>query len=220
MLGWCARSAREAAKREQLLSSRTLAVSAGGYAWRAMPADDTRYESMSRSQLAREIDRAARLTGAFTLRSGRTSSEYFDKYLFESDPRLLDALVRAMVDLVPAGTEVLAGLELGGLPIVTLLSRFTGLPAAFVRKQAKPYGTRRFAEGAAVEGRRVLVVEDVVTSGGQIVISTGQMRDLGAEIDWAVCAIDREQGGREALAESGIELHSALTRSDLERVRE
>jgi orotate phosphoribosyltransferase len=184
-----------------------------------MPAHDARYESMSRSKLAREIDRVARLTGTFTLRSGRVSSEYFDKYLFESDPRLLDALAQAMAELVPPATEVLAGLEIGGLPIVTLLSRFTGLPAAFVRKQAKPYGTQRFAEGAAMEGRRVVVVEDVVTSGGQIVISAGQLRELGAQIDCAVCAIDREQGGREALAESGIELRSALTRADLESTR-
>jgi orotate phosphoribosyltransferase len=103
------------------------------------------------------------LTGQFTLRSGRVASEYFDKYRFEGDPVLLDAIAEKMAGLVPSDTEVLAGLEMGGIPVVTALGRHTGLPCAFVRKQAKPYGTCRLAEGADVVGRRVLVVEDVVT---------------------------------------------------------
>jgi orotate phosphoribosyltransferase len=168
--------------------------------------------------LAREINRVARLTGEFTLRSGQVSREYFDKYLFEAEPRIIAAVVDGMVSLVPSGTEVLAGLELGGVPLATLLSQRTGIPAAFVRKQAKPHGTRRLAEGAEVHGRRVAIIEDVVTSGGQIVISTRQLRDLGAQVASAVCAIDREQGGLEALAGDGVELRSLLTRADLERV--
>jgi orotate phosphoribosyltransferase len=103
------------------------------------------------------------LTGQFTLRSGRVASEYFDKHRFEGDPVLLDAIAEKMAGLVPSDTEVLAGLEMGGIPVVTALGRHTGLPCAFVRKQAKPYGTCRLAEGADVVGRRVLVVEDVVT---------------------------------------------------------
>ncbi|SPL88652.1 Orotate phosphoribosyltransferase [[Actinomadura] parvosata subsp. kistnae] len=121
-----------------------------------------------------------------------------------------------MVSLVPEGTEVLAGLEMGGIAVVTALGRRTGLPCAFVRKAAKPYGTARLAEGADVRGRRVLVVEDVVTSGGQIAISTGQLRDLGARIDHALCVIDRQEGGAEALAAEGIRLLSLLKREDLE----
>ena len=108
-----------------------------------------------------------------------TATEHFDKYRFEGDPVLLDEIARQMAPLVPPGTEVLAGLEMGGIPVVTALGRHTGLPCAFVRKQAKPYGTCRLAEGAEVTGRRVLVVEDVVTSGGQIVVSTADLRGLG-----------------------------------------
>lgn len=118
------------------------------------------------TSLARRIHAAAHLTGEFTLRSGQVSTEYFDKYLFESDPELLRAVVDELVTLIPADTEVLAGLELGGVPLATVASQQTGLPAVFVRKAAKEYGTRRIAEGGSVAGRRVTVIEDVVTTGG------------------------------------------------------
>ncbi|AEB47343.1 orotate phosphoribosyltransferase [Micromonospora maris] len=170
---------------------------------------------MKLEDLARQVNARARLTGEFVLRSGRTANEYFDKYQFEADPVLLDALAEQMVALVPAGTEVLAGLEMGGIAVVTALGRHTGLPCAFVRKTAKPYGTARLAEGAEVADRQVLVVEDVVTSGGQVVLSTRDLRSLGARVDAAVCVIDRQEGGSEALAAEGIALRALLTRADL-----
>ncbi len=170
---------------------------------------------VTHSDLALRIHAASHLTGQFTLRSGRTATEYFDKYRFEADPVLLDEIARRMAPLVPSGTQVLAGLEMGGIPVVTALGRHTGLPCAFVRKQAKPYGTCRLAEGAEVAGRKVLVIEDVVTSGGQIVLSTADLRNLGAQVDEALCVIDREQGGAEALKAEGITLLSLLTAEDL-----
>lgn len=174
------------------------------------------WSAVTTDTLARDIYRRCHLTGEFTLRSGRVASEYFDKYQLEADPVLLDAVTARMASLVPAGTEVLAGLEMGGIAVVTALSRRTGLPAAFVGKTAKPYGTARLAEGAEVAGRSVVVVEDVVTSGGQVVLSTRDLRALGARVEAAVCVIDREEGGLEALADAGIELRSVFTRSDLE----
>ncbi len=129
---------------------------------------------------------------------------------------LLDAIAEAMVPLVPAETEVLAGLEMGGIPVVTALSRHTGLPCAFVRKKAKTYGTCRLAEGAEVAGRRVLIVEDVVTMGGQIVLSTNELRTLGAHITHALCVIDRQQGGLEALAAAHLTLIPLLTKTALQ----
>jgi len=158
------------------------------------------------------------LTGSFVLRSGRTTDEYFDKYQFEADPALLDELAEAMVPLIPVGTEVLAGLEMGGIPVVTALGLRTGLPCAFVRKEAKRYGTARLAEGAEVAGRQVLIIEDVVTSAGQIAISAGQLRELGASIDHALCVIDRQEGGAAALAGGQIRLHALITREALEAV--
>ncbi|GLY97117.1 phosphoribosyltransferase family protein [Actinoplanes sp. NBRC 103695] len=171
---------------------------------------------MTDSDLTQQVNSVARLTGTFTLRSGRTATEYFDKYQFEADPVLLDKLAQRMAVLIPEGTEVLAGLEMGGIAVVTALGRHAGLPCAFVRKQAKEYGTARLCEGAEVAGRRVLVVEDVVTSGGQVVISTGELRKLGAHVDHALCVIDRQEGGAEALADHGIKLRALLNRADLD----
>jgi orotate phosphoribosyltransferase len=169
------------------------------------PADD----------LARRVHRASHLTGTFVLRSGATSSEYFDKYRFESDPRLLRELAEAMAGLLPDGADGLAGLELGGVPLATVLSQVTGLPAGFVRKQAKPYGTRRLAEGFDVAGRRLVVVEDVVTSGGAVVDSCRALRSEGAEVAVAVCVIDREAGGPANLADVGVELRPLFTMTQL-----
>ena len=169
----------------------------------------------SSDDLARRVRDVSRLTGEFVLRSGRTATEYFDKYQFEADPELLDRLAERMAVLIPDGTEVLAGLEMGGIAVVTALARHAKLPTAFVRKQAKQYGTARLCEGAEVAGRRVLVVEDVVTSGGQVVISTGELRKLGAHVDHALCVIDRQEGGATALAAEGITLRALLNREDL-----
>lgn len=166
--------------------------------------------------LAARIAAVCRLTGQFVLRSGRVAEEYFDKYQFEANPVLLDEVGERMAALVPEGTEVLAGLEMGGIAVVAALGRHAELPCVFVRKAAKSYGTARLAEGADVAGRRVLVVEDVVTSGGQIAISTAQMRGMGARIDDALCVIDRHEGGAEALAADGIALRALLTRQDLD----
>lgn len=167
------------------------------------------------TDLAARIHRAAHLTGTFRLRSGATTDEYFDKYRFESDPVLLRDVGAAVAALVPDGADALAGLELGGVPVAVVVAQVTGLPALFVRKRAKEYGTCRLAEGGEVAGRRLVVVEDVVTSGGQILASTAELRALGAVVDTAVCVVDRESGGRESLAAQGIELRAAVTATEL-----
>lgn len=128
---------------------------------------------------------------------------------------LLREVATRLGALVPSGVDALAGLELGGVPIATVLAQLTGLPALFVRKAAKPYGTARLAEGGVVAGRRLLLVEDVVTSGGQVVESASEIRALGATVSDAVCVIDREAGGTESLAAHGITLHSLFTMSEL-----
>lgn len=107
---------------------------------------------MDRIELSAALHTASHLTGSFVLRSGRTATEYFDKYGFESDPLLLAAVAEHFTPLIPGGTELLAGLELGGVPIATALALRTGRPAVFVRKEAKAYGTRRLAEGAEIGG--------------------------------------------------------------------
>jgi orotate phosphoribosyltransferase len=166
-------------------------------------------------ELARRLHRACHLTGTFTLRSGVTSDEYFDKFLFESDPALLHDVAVALAPLLWDGTEAIAGLELGGVPIATVLSQVTGLPARYVRKEPKAYGTARLAEGGPVDGVALTIVEDVVTRAGQIIDSARRLRAEGARLLGAVCVVDREAGGAEALADEGIELRALFTMADL-----
>jgi orotate phosphoribosyltransferase len=170
---------------------------------------------VDRTDLARRIYAAAHLTGTFTLRSGTVSSEYFDKYRFESDPALLADIADSCGPLVPTGIEALAGLELGGVPLATMISQVTRLPAAFVRKEAKTYGTCRLAEGADVDSRRLCIIEDVVTSGGAILDAAVELRERGAVLGPVICVIDRESGGREKLAADDLELFALYTMSEL-----
>lgn len=172
---------------------------------------------MERLQLARDINQVAHLTGTFTLRSERISHQYFDKYQFESDPRLLKAIAVELKPMIPTDTEILAGLEMGGIPIATALSLETGLPMTLVRKQAKAYGTEKLAEGPDIAGKKLLVVEDVVTSGGQVIASAEDLRKLHANIDNVFCVIDRQEGGRGKLQEHGLNLISLFTAEDLKK---
>ena len=171
------------------------------------------------AELTRTIDATCRLTGEFALRSGQHATEYFDKYRFEADPVLLRAVAEHMVPLLPDETDLLGGLELGGIPIVTMLSSLTGIPAVFIRKEAKTYGTCRLAEGAEVAGRRVTLVEDVLTTGGAVRDATTALRDLGATVDVVLCAIDRSGQPSGPVGDIGLQTRPVLTKADLDTVR-
>ncbi|HET9499895.1 MAG TPA: orotate phosphoribosyltransferase [Marmoricola sp.] len=175
---------------------------------------------MTDASLAADIDACCRLTGEFTLRSGQVATEYFDKYLFEARPELLARVVDQMVRLVPDDTELLGGLELGGIPIATVLSARTGLPGLFVRKKAKEYGTCKLAEGPDVAGRRVTLVEDVITTGGAVRDATRALRAAGALVETVVCAIDRSPEGENPLADVGLDVRPVLTKLELDRARD
>lgn len=170
---------------------------------------------MTKAELAKKIYDVAYLTGSFKLRSGQTSHEYFDKYRFEAQPFLLREIAKQMAPMIPEGTEVLAGLEMGGIPIATALSLETGLPCAFVRKEAKPYGTCLFAEGTPIEGKRICIIEDVVTTGGQVILSTQDLRGVGALVNDVLCVIHRGNGHEPKLAEIGLRMQALMTIADL-----
>lgn len=178
----------------------------------------TASDNPTRNQLCRDIDAIARLRGRFTLRSGQVSDEYFDKYRFEADPALLRRVAEQMVPLLPADTEVLGGLELGGIPIVTMISQLSGLPAAFIRKEAKTYGTCRLAEGHDVDGAVVTLVEDVISSGGAVIDATRELRNRGATVRTVVCVIDRRGPEQTALADLGVAVRPVLLKQDLDAV--
>lgn len=171
---------------------------------------------MTRDQLAQAIYEVAHLTGHFKLRSGQTSNEYFDKYRFEAQPYLLKAIASQMAALIPAETEILAGLEMGGIPIATALSLETGLPVVFVRKEAKSYGTEKLAEGLDIKNKKVCVIEDVITTGGQVVISTEDLRKLGALVDSVLCVIHRGPEFPEPkLTAAGLTLYPLFLKDEL-----
>ena len=172
---------------------------------------------MSKDELARRIADIATLEGEFTLRSGQVSTRYFDKYRFEGTPSLLKPLAQVMADLVPTDTEIIAGLELGGIPLVTAIALETGLPAAFIRKEAKTYGTCRAIEGQDVAGRRVTFIEDVITTGGAVADAHKLARDEGADVLAVVCAIWRGEGAPAIRNVPDLPVLPALKRADLER---
>lgn len=173
--------------------------------------------TMDKHEVARQIRARAYLTGRFTLRSGATSSVYWDKYRFEAEPTLLATIAEGLAALLPSRYDRLAGLELGGVPLATALALHTGKPALFVRKTAKPYGTANLAEGGFAPGETAVVVEDVVTSGGQVEASLRELRALGLTVRHAVCVIDRQEGGAERLATAGCTLAALFTMAELDR---
>ncbi len=171
---------------------------------------------MESRELAQAIYKVAHLTGEFKLRSGLTSKEYFDKYRFEAQPKILKEIAKAMRPLIPAGTEALAGLEMGGIPIATALSLESGIPAVYVRKEAKSYGTCRVAEGLeSLKGVKLCIIEDVITTGGQVILSAEDLRKEGALVKDVLCVISRQQGGEEKLAAAGLQMISLFNQTQL-----
>lgn len=170
---------------------------------------------MNRQELARKIFETSYLRGDFKLRSGQHSTEYFDKYRFESNPSLLKAIADHMTALIPKDTQVLAGLEMGGVPVATALSLATGIPTIFVRKKAKDYGTCRIAEGQDFNGKKVCIIEDVITTGGQVLLSTEELRNQGALIETVLCVIHRGEGN--PLGEKQLGLNALFTMDELKK---
>jgi orotate phosphoribosyltransferase len=168
----------------------------------------------SRLELIEKMKEIALLHGEFTLRSGKTSNWYFDKYRFEGIPGIMRSVAHHMARLVPEGTNRLAGIELGGIPLATALSLETDISSVFVRKGAKDYGTEKLIEGVHNPGDQVLVVEDVVTTGGQAIILINQLREQGINIVGCLAVLNREEGSNEAFAEANIPFWWLFSRED------
>lgn len=173
---------------------------------------------MTKKELGEEIYNVSHITGEFLLRSGQISNEYFDKYKFESVPGLLIPIARELKNLIPVDTEILGGLEMGGIPLATALAVETNIPAVFVRKKAKDYGTRKLAEGIDFAGKQMCVIEDVVTTGGQIITSVNELRNLGAIIDTVLCVIVRDPKSFDNLAKANLELIPLFTMEELKKI--
>jgi orotate phosphoribosyltransferase len=176
---------------------------------------------MTRDEVARAIASCSLLRGSFTLRSGRTSSYYLDKYLFSTRPEVLRPLGVMFADRVRAlgaahgGVARLAGAELGGIPLVTATSLETGLPCLFVRNAKKGYGTAKQLEGKLEKEERVVLLEDVATTGGQALEAVGVLREAGAEVLGIIATIDRQEGARENVEGAGLLFDALFTKADL-----
>jgi orotate phosphoribosyltransferase len=170
---------------------------------------------MTKQELAKKIYDVAHLTGQFTLRSGKISNIYFDKYQFEARPEILASIAEQMLPLLPKKMDYLGALEMGGLPIATAISLKTGIPIVFLRKEAKSYGTCKFAEGPSIKGKRLCLIEDVISTGGQVILTTEMIRKEGAFVDDVLCVIDRSEGKTEALEAAHLRLRPLFTMHDI-----
>ena len=166
--------------------------------------------------LGRELVKASYLKGDFVLRSGKRSNRYFDKFLFETDPGLLQRLGKHLAALVPADTQRLAAPELGAVLLGGAVSMETGLPLILVRKEPKGYGTSKQIEGRFEAGDRVTVIEDVVTTGGDSLRSAQVLRDAGVNVIHLVVVLDRGEGGEENIGRAGIPYSPLFRIDDLE----
>lgn len=173
---------------------------------------------MDRTDLAKRIVAAGRITGTFVLRSGATSNVYFDKYRFEADPKLLADIAEGLSGLVYPGTGRLIGLEMGGIPLATALSLKTGIKVGFCRKRPKEYGTRLQIEGGVEPVEKVTIIEDVITSGGAAIDAIVALRNLGVEILGLLCVVDRESGGAEKFRELEVDFKPLFKWSELDKL--
>jgi orotate phosphoribosyltransferase len=166
------------------------------------------------AEALREAD--AVLRGEFELSSGRTSDYYVDKYVFETQPEALRVVGRAIAEKVhETGADRIGGVALGGVPLAAVASVESGIPYVIARKEAKEYGTANSVEGKLEESDRVVVVEDIVTTGSSAVEAVEKLRAAGATVEDIIVVVDRQEGGRENVENAGLRMHALTTAEEL-----
>ncbi len=166
--------------------------------------------------LAKKIKQVAYLEGHFVLRSGKTSNYYLDKYLFETQPDILKELAKRFCKYIDNTIELIAGAELGGVPLATAVALESNLPFVIVRNKKKDYGTNKEFEGTNPTGKTVLLVEDIATTGGQVIEAAKSLTNAGAKVKKIVAVIDRLEGARENINNAGFEFDAIFTKENLE----
>lgn len=170
---------------------------------------------MTREQLARRIADVSLLRGEFTLRSGRKSNYYLDKYRFETQPDVLIELGKLFATHIQPNVNRIAGAELGAVSLAAATAMASGKPFVIVRNQKKDYGTSKLVEGVLEKGETVMIVEDVLTTGGQVLEAAKSLEDAGAKVDRIVAVIDRMEGARENIEKAGYVFEALFTTVDL-----
>src|SRR6202000_767432 len=157
---------------------------------------------MDHAALAARVKQVALLEGDFTLRSGKKSKFYFDKYLFETQPDILEAMGQEIARRCPPGTPRIAGPELGAAALAAAGSLASKLPFFIVRNAKKDYGTSKTIEGKLEKGDKVVLVEDIVTTGGQVIEAIKNISEAGATVVKVIVALDRLEGGKENILQA------------------
>jgi orotate phosphoribosyltransferase len=172
---------------------------------------------MDHATLAKRVKEVALLEGDFTLRSGKKSRFYFDKYLFETQPDVLEAMGQEIARRLPPGTQRIAGPELGAVALAAAASLASRVPFFIVRNAKKDYGTSKAIEGKLLPGENVVLVEDIVTTGGQVVEAIKNITEAGAKVVKVIVALDRLEGGKENIlaAAPGVAYEPILTKADM-----
>jgi orotate phosphoribosyltransferase len=171
--------------------------------------------AMTREDLARRIAEVSLLRGEFTLRSGRKSNYYLDKYLFETQPDILRELGAMFAQRVSPSVDRIAGAELGAVALAAAAAMASGKPFVIVRNQKKDYGTSKLVEGKLEAGETVVIVEDVLTTGGQVLEAAKTLKEAGAKVEKIIAVIDRQEGARQNIESSGYMLEALFTTADL-----
>jgi len=175
--------------------------------------DGTR--TMTREELIKRIKETAYLEGDFILRSGKRSKYYLDKYLFETCPDILKALGEEFARYITNDVTLIAGAELGGVALAAATAMETGKNWVILRNKKKGYGTDKMVEGVLKSSDVVLLVEDIATTGGQVLEAAKVITETGATVKKIVCVIDRKQGAEENITQAGYKFESILTKYDL-----
>jgi orotate phosphoribosyltransferase len=170
---------------------------------------------MTRAELIKRIKETAYLEGDFILRSGKRSKYYLDKYLFETCPDILKALGEEFAKYVTNDITLIAGAELGGVALAAATALQTGKNWVIIRNSKKGYGTGKLIEGVLKPGDVVLLVEDIATTGGQVLEAAKVITEAGAKVKKIVAVIDRRQGAAENITQAGYKFESILTKDDL-----
>lgn len=171
--------------------------------------------SVDKKQLAERIKAASYLEGDFVLRSGKRSKYYLDKYLFETCPDILKALGEEFAKYITEDVTLIAGAELGGVALAAATAMESGKGWIIVRNSKKGYGTSKMVEGILKKDDVVLLVEDIATTGGQVLEAARIITEAGAKVKKIVCVIDRKQGAQENITGAGYAFESILTKEDL-----
>lgn len=172
------------------------------------------------SALIAAIKDAAYLEGEFITRSGKPTTYYIDKYLFETRPEILKPLADELAGLFPdADTyDRIAAPELGAVPIAAVVSIVLNKPFVIVKKASKGYGTSKLIEGAYNKGDRVVMLEDVMTTGGAVLRACDIAKDAGLDVQSIVGIINREEGAIETIEAAGYSVSALITASQLRAV--